>query len=435
MTSLSDLYAVYLKHPQICTDTRQLTPGALFFALKGPSFNGNRFSQQALEQGAAYAVVDEPEALVNDRCLLVPDVLTTLQQLALHHRRQLSIPFLAITGSNGKTTTKELVRAVLSRKYKTLATRGNLNNHIGVPLTILSIDASTEFAVIEMGANHQGEIASYCSYTEPDFGLITNVGKAHLEGFGGFEGVKKGKGELYAFLARNHRGIFLNGDNVHLTGMADHAAANSRFTYGTTSGCDVIGELVKEQPFLEVSWTCGDTSGHISTHLVGVYNFENILSAVAVGCRFGVPPADIDAAIAAYSPDNSRSQVIQRGTNTIVLDAYNANPTSMEAALRNFSGMHAEMKWVCIGDMAELGEASEQEHARMIQLITQLGFSHVVLVGKNFGRFAGQLDCHHFDDSEKAAVWLKQQAPQQTHLLIKGSRSTKMEKLLDALPA
>ena len=432
-TTVTDLYSRYLDHPVVCTDTRKLTPGCLFFALKGPSFNGNEFAQAALDGGAAFAVVDEADAVVSDRCLLVPDVLTALQDLALHHRRKLGLPVLAITGSNGKTTTKELVRAVLSRKFKTLATVGNLNNHIGVPLTLLSLTTDIEFAVVEMGANHQGEIASYCRIAEPDFGLITNVGKAHLEGFGGFDGVKKGKGELFGFLASHGKTIFINGSNPYLNQMADERGVSKRYRYGTDPSFECSGTLTAEHPFLQVKWQCGTAHGDIRTSLIGVYNFENILSAVAVGNHFGVPAADIGAAIAAYSPDNSRSQLIERGGNTIVLDAYNANPTSMEAALRNFSAMTGAPKVVCIGDMAELGEESDREHERIAGLIAAGDYAQVLMVGKNFGKFSAGFSCLHFEDSQQAADWVKVHPFRGATILIKGSRSARMERVLEAI--
>lgn len=433
MTSIDGLYGVFLRHRVICTDTRQLTPGCIFFALKGPTFNGNAFASFALAGGAAFAVVDEKEHASDSRCLLVPDVLSALQQLALHHRRKLRIPVLAVTGSNGKTTTKELIRSVLSRKFKTLATRGNLNNHIGVPLTLLSITDDIEFAVVEMGANHQHEIESYCCYAEPDFGLITNVGKAHLEGFGGFEGVKKGKGELYQYISSRNGLLFLNVDNEHLVSMARDRHVNRTFTYGTGLQADCKGELLQEQPFLKVSWVCGNAQGSIESQLVGRYNFENILSAIAIGCHFGIPADSIDDAISGYAPDNSRSQLVRIGSNEIVLDAYNANPTSMEAAIRNFSEMKGEKKIACIGDMAELGPETDPEHERIVRLLGENSFSKILLVGKNFGKFKDMIPCHHFDDSSQATAWMNENKPENALLLIKGSRSTRMERLLESL--
>ncbi|MCC7233278.1 MAG: UDP-N-acetylmuramoyl-tripeptide--D-alanyl-D-alanine ligase, partial [Bacteroidia bacterium] len=345
MTSVDELYRRYLSNPSVCTDTRLLKPGDIFFALKGPSFNGNHFATRAIETGAAYVIVDEEEYVKDERHLLVEDVLTSLQDLARMHRRSLNIPVLAITGSNGKTTTKELVQRVLSAKFRTRATKGNLNNHIGVPLTILSLGPDTEMAVIEMGANHLNEIKQYCSIALPDYGLITNVGKAHLEGFGGFEGVKKGKGELYDWIAKNGKLIFLNADNPHLVSMASDRQVKS-FSYGTIADAGIKGELLNSQPFLDIEWRMGNTRKVLQTQLSGEYNFENILAAICVGTFFGVDPAGIERAIASYVPDNSRSQVIHMSGNMILLDAYNANPTSMEAALKNFNALAQPHKLV-----------------------------------------------------------------------------------------
>ncbi len=433
MITTEELFELFRKHPVICTDSRKIIPGCIFFALKGPAFNGNAFAATALSSGASYAVIDEPSIKHSDKVLAVDDVLNSLQLLANYHRRQLKIPFLAITGSNGKTTTKELIRSVLSKKYKTIATKGNLNNHIGVPLTILSIPVDAEFAVIEMGANHQKEIESYCRIAEPDFGLITNVGKAHLEGFGGFEGVKKGKGELYAWISKHGGNIFINEDNEHLKSMSLPFNFREVVNYGTGKDVYCCGELISEQPALKIEWKCQTRFGEINSHLVGSYNFENILSAVCVGNYFKVKPEDIDAAINEYVPDNSRSQVIRKGSNTIILDAYNANPTSMEAALKNFASISADRKIVFLGDMAELGKESDDEHKRILSMINSDKYSSVVLVGKNFGQFLTSVKGIHFDDSEKAAAWVKEHLPENSYILIKGSRSTKMERILEAL--
>lgn len=425
------LYRIFRDHPVISTDTRTISAGSIFFALKGPSFNGNQFADAALEKGAAYVVIDEEAYRKSDRHLLVDDVLIALQQLANYHRRQMKIPFLAITGSNGKTTTKELVRAVLAKKYRTLATKGNLNNHIGVPLTILSITPDIEFAVIEMGANHQKEIESYCLIAEPDYGLITNVGKAHLEGFGGFEGVKKGKGELYQWVREKGKKIFINRNNQHLVEMSSRYNQDKLIAYGTSAGNYCSGKLLSEEPFLSVEWKCEGRSGKVDTQIIGSYNFENILSAICIGNYFEVPPADIDAAISAYVSDNSRSQMIRKGTNTIILDAYNANPTSMEAALRNLEKVDHPNKIICIGDMAELGDESEKEHARIIELIRQIPHKQLILVGKNFGKLAGTIPSLHFENSALAREFVKSHPFDQALVLIKGSRSSKMELLVE----
>ncbi len=430
---LSILYSLFQSHPTISTDTRNIVPGSLFFALKGQNFNGNSFAGKALESGAAYAIIDEAEFKKSDRYILVDDVLTTLQLLANYHRRQLNIPFLAITGSNGKTTTKELIRNVLSKKYKTVATKGNLNNHIGVPLTILSIPFDAQFAVIEMGANHRGEIESYCKITEPDYGLITNVGKAHLEGFGGFEGVKIGKGELYKSISQNGKAIFINADNKHLTEMSEIHQVKAKISYGGNENYFCSGKLLSDLPGLKIEWRSGGNSGLINSSIIGSYNFENILSAVCVGNYFEVPAKDINAAIEEYIPDNSRSQIIQRGSNTIILDAYNANPTSMNAALDNFEKINSDNKIIFLGEMAELGKESEAEHHGIILKLKKSNYPNIILVGNNFAPYSGELNYLHFQNSELAAQWLKNNQPSNAYILIKGSRSSKMEKLLEAI--
>jgi UDP-N-acetylmuramoyl-tripeptide--D-alanyl-D-alanine ligase len=424
--TIDALYALYRQSPSVQTDTRRLQPGDLFFALKGPSFDGNRFARQALDTGAAYAVIDDPAFKDGDRTILVDDVLTTLQQLALHHRRQFSIPVLAITGSNGKTTTKELIHAVLSRKFRTYTTEGNLNNHIGVPLTLLKIRPDAELAVIEMGANHQGEIASYCRYTEPTHGLITNVGKAHLEGFGGEEGVRKGKGELFDFIRAAGGTVFLMSDYGYLGEMSQ--GIGNTFSYGTSSG-EIIGTIAQTDPFLEVAFQKG-FEGTIRSSLVGAYNLPNLLAAVAVGVYFGVEAESIRAAIEDYRPSNSRSQLVQKGSTTIILDAYNANPSSMKAAIENFARLRGEKKILALGAMAELGPDSLKEHEAVVAEIGRYQWEAVVLVGGDFARI------HHpyqqFASAAEAGPWLKERT-EGAHLLVKGSRSMAMEKLLDYL--
>lgn len=431
MKNVEKIYKLYLSNPVICTDTRNIFPGSLFFALKGQNFNGNSFAAQALESGARYAVIDEAGYQTSDKCILVDDVLNTLQLLANYHRRQLKFPFLAITGSNGKTTTKELIRNVLSKKYNTIATKGNLNNHIGVPLTILSIPVDAQFAVIEMGANHRGEIESYCKIAEPDYGLITNVGKAHLEGFGGFEGVKIGKGELYKSISENGKAIFINADNIHLSEMSELFKVKTKINYGKKDEYYCSGKLISETSGLKVEWKCGDNSGIINSSIIGSYNFENILSAVCVGNYFNVPAKDINAAVEEYIPDNSRSQVIVRGSNTIILDAYNANPTSMDAALDNFSKISSDNKIVFLGEMAELGNESEKEHHGIINKLKRNNYAKIILVGNNFVPYAGELNYLHFQNSELATQWLKNNPVTNSYILIKGSRSTKMERILE----
>ncbi|MGL6268989.1 MAG: UDP-N-acetylmuramoyl-tripeptide--D-alanyl-D-alanine ligase, partial [Chitinophagaceae bacterium] len=357
--SIEKLYEIYLQYPQVQTDTRKISKGEIFFALKGPNFNGNQFAKQALEMGAAMVVADEDTGLTDDRIFRVENVLDTLQQLALYHRRQFKIPFIAITGSNGKTTTKELVHAVLSAKYKTYTTKGNLNNHIGIPLTMLAIRKDAEMAVIEMGANHQKEIESYCRIVVPTHGIITNCGKAHLEGFGGMEGVRKGKGELFDFL-REHKGTaFVMWDYDYLRDMSK--GIPEIIKYGT-GGTEHNGHAIQSEPFLEVQ-TDIHGAERIRTQLVGDYNLPNILVAVTVGAYFAVDKKEIVSAIENYSPSNSRSQMVQKGSNQVILDAYNANPSSMLAAIENFARQPHDKKMILIGGMMELGDESLAEHA------------------------------------------------------------------------
>ena len=431
MSQIEIIYQHFLANPVVSTDTRTISTGCIFFALKGPTFNGNTFAGQALELGASLVVVDEKDYKIDERCILVDDCLKALQLLAQHHRSKCDFPFLAITGSNGKTTTKELIRNVLAKKFNVHATKGNLNNHIGVPLTILSMPAKTNFAVIEMGANHQKEIDLLCSIAMPDYGLITNVAKAHLEGFGGFEGVKKGKGEMYAHLHGQGRTAFINTDNEHLNKMADEYKPEKIISYGTSSNVFCKGELLSSEPTITLHWKCESAHGEIQTQMIGAYNFENILSAICIGNYFRVKPEDINEAIAAYVPDNSRSQIVQYGTNTIVLDAYNANPSSMEAALRNFEKMQSDSKIICIGDMAELGEESVAEHKRIIEQLKKMHFQQLILVGKNFGVYANEIKSMHFENSSLAADYFKKNLPENSLILVKGSRSSKMELLIN----
>ncbi|MBN8837286.1 MAG: UDP-N-acetylmuramoyl-tripeptide--D-alanyl-D-alanine ligase [Sphingobacteriia bacterium] len=425
--TIEALYSIYKKFPSIQTDTRKLKKGDLFFALKGPHFNGNQFAVQAIEQGAAYCVIDEETSIPDDRYILVQDVLTTLQELAKHHRQQFTIPFIAITGSNGKTTTKELINAVLSSHYKTYTTQGNLNNHIGVPLTLLSVREDAEMAVIEMGANHQKEIASYCSYTLPTHGIITNCGKAHLEGFGGIEGVRKGKGELYDFIRANHGTVFLYDDYDYLHDMSK--GINSIVSYGTRNG-DVTGNaVISNHSFLSVALSKGVTITNIETQLVGTYNLPNVLCAITVGQYFKVPETKIKLAIEQYTPSNSRSQMIEQGSNKIILDAYNANPSSMRAAIENFADIRADKKVLMLGGMMELGEQSIQEHKNIVQLIQQYSWSQVVLVGGDYKYVDHPF--LFFNTSEEARQWVHEQHFENTCLLVKGSRSMQMEKVIE----
>jgi len=423
---IQELYGLFLLHPSVQTDTRKLKKGDIFFALKGPNFNGNGFAVQALANGAAYAVVDEELDNVDTRIIKVADVLAILQELAKYHREQFSIPFIGITGSNGKTTSKELIYAVLSSHYTTYTTQGNLNNHIGVPLTLLSVKPDAEIAVIEMGANHQKEIEGYCRYAEPTHGVITNCGKAHLEGFGGVEGVRKGKGELYDFLRAHQGTAFVFADYDYLLTMSE--GMEHIIKYGTPEGL-VQGGILSNEPFLEVAITKGLRLTSIKTKLVGDYNLPNILCAIVIGKYFSVPEEKIKTAIENYVPSNSRSQLIQRGSNTFILDAYNANPTSMKAAIENFAGLHADKKVLMLGGMMELGAESLAEHCSIIDLIRQYNWEKVVLVGGDFGN--ADHGFIFFSNAVEAKDWFTQQHFEHTHFLIKGSRSMQMERILE----
>jgi len=429
-----ELYSIFQNHPVVCTDSRAITSGCLFFALKGENFNGNSFAESALEKGAAYAVIDEEKFKKDARTILVGDVLTSFQGLANYHRKLLKCPVIAITGSNGKTTTKELIAAVLSKKYRTHFTKGNLNNHIGVPLTILSCPADIEMLVVEMGANHQHEIESLCKIAEPSYGIITNVGKAHLEGFGDFEGVKKAKGELYEFLASHNGLAFVNGSNNHLAQMLSKTGVQRIIRYGTGIDCECEGKLFESFPFLKVEWKYDAQKGNISTQLIGEYNFENILAAICIGNYFEVGASQINAALEEYVPGNNRSQIIEKNSNTIILDAYNANPSSMEAALKNFAAMKGKYKFVFLGEMSELGAESAEEHRNLLKHLRSLGFDNNILVGKKFAEhMSSYYDFYHFSTSDAAAQWIKPQNIRNATILIKGSRSVKMEKVLEGL--
>lgn len=427
--NVEELYQIYLQNPAVQTDSRKLQPGDLFFALKGPNFNGNAFARQALDAGATFAIIDEEQFHIPGRTILVDDVLSTLQQLARYHRRQFSIPFIAITGSNGKTTTKELIHAVLSQKYKVYTTEGNLNNHIGIPLTLLKIKQDAEIAVVEMGANHLHEIEGYCKIVEPTHGLITNCGKAHLEGFGSEEGVKKAKGELFDYLRTRQDGTaFIMKDYDYLLQMSHDIP--TIITYGTADA-DINGKVADAGTFLQVLAWVHDTSIQISTNLVGSYNLPNVLAAITLGTTFHVPIEQIKYAIENYRPSNSRSQLIQHGSNRIILDAYNANPSSMRLAIENFVNINCSRKILMLGAMAELGADTAQEHEHIVTLIKQHPWHEVVLVGLPFKAFAS--DFRYFDNAMAAAEWAKNQAFEDSCILIKGSRSTQMEKILNSI--
>ncbi len=428
--STDNLYQLYLKHPSICTDTRKLKEGDLFFALKGEHFNGNEYAIQALEKGAAYSIVDEeiPAGAHSERLIRVSEVLITLQKLAGYHRDQFNIPFIGITGSNGKTTTKELVHAVLSEKYKTYTTEGNLNNHIGIPLTLLKIKKDAEMAIVEMGANHLREIAGYCVYARPTHGLITNCGKAHLEGFGSIEGVRKGKGELYDYLREHYGTAFVMWDYDYLQEMSK--GIREIVSYGS-SHAEITGVEESATPHLRIRITNGVNIDHIQTRLTGNYNLPNVLAAVTIGNYFKVDPTAIKRGLENYTPSNSRSQLIEVGTNTIILDAYNANPSSMKLAIDNFIHFQANDKILLLGAMAELGRDSLSEHEQIIKLIDTFKWKEVVLVGGDFMKIKHPYLT--FPTAEEAAIWLASRSFQNSAFLVKGSRSMQMEKVVDSL--
>lgn len=447
MITTTQLYDIYRKHPVISTDTRKITPGSLFFALKGDKFDANTFAQKAVEAGAAYAVIDNPEYQLGEQYLLVEDVLTTLQDLARYHRRQLDIPVIGLTGTNGKTTTKELINAVLSQHFKTQATQGNLNNHIGVPLTILTIDASHEVAVIEMGANHQKEIELLCSIAQPSLGLITNVGKAHLEGFGGVEGVKKGKGELYDYfkksgspeVGKSESGniVFVNSDDTVLMEMASVRHLTNVEYYGTDAIDNLIsGELLENSPLLTLEWTNNKTgeSYKVKTLLTGTYNLPNILVAICIGTYLGLSANEINAGIEGYQPKNNRSQIVQTATNTLICDYYNANPSSMFVAIENVGKIEAKRKVLILGDMFEMGHEAAVEHAAVIKKATDTAVNERIFIGKDFlsqKSEAGSQAATFYETAEDAIAALKAQPITNSTILIKGSRGMALERLVE----
>ncbi len=422
--SISEIYQIFKTCTGVSTDTRNIQAGVLFFALKGDNFNANKFASEALAKGASHVIIDEAEYATDDRCILVGNALYTLQELANFHRKQFNIPIVGMTGSNGKTTSKELVAAVLSKKYNTYYTKGNLNNHIGVPLTLLGLNQSHEIAVIEMGANHQGEIRDLCSICEPTHGFITNIGKAHLEGFGGLEGVKKGKGELFDFLSKSGGTVFVNAQNQTLNLMATTRIFKERISYLE----DSYYLLVEESPFVVFSFE----NKLYKTHLPGSYNFENIATALAVGDYFDVPKELAHEAVCQYNPDNNRSQFIEQGNNKILLDAYNANPSSMVASLSNFEKLITEkQKVVILGDMFELGDEAPSEHELIGKLISESSFDLVVLFGPLMSYALKYLpNAFYFTDKFSLHNWLQDKKLENSFILVKGSRGVKLETVL-----
>lgn len=413
---IAKLYNIYTQHPQISTDTRKISKGCLFFALKGENFDANTFAEQAINDGAAYTIIDNPKFNISDKCILVDNVLVTLQQLAHYHRKQFTIPFIGITGSNGKTTTKELINAVLSKKYKTVATQGNLNNHIGVPLTILSITKECEIAIIEMGANHIGEIEQLCKIAESNFGIITNIGTAHIEGFGSREGVIKAKSELYHFVKDNKGTLFINKNDDLLIKLAEGIQSINYSKEEITN--------LSSNPFLSFNWK----ELRIETQLYGEYNMPNILAAIKVGEYFNVEKNNIKAALENYVSTNNRSQIIKLPTHTLYLDAYNANPTSMNAAIDSFSKLNDSNKLLILGDMLELGHVSLEEHQKIADKIFTLNLN-ALLVGKEFMQIENKYHLIAVKNTDDAILWLGNNLHKTESILIKGSRGIRLEKV------
>ncbi|MEA1785945.1 UDP-N-acetylmuramoyl-tripeptide--D-alanyl-D-alanine ligase [Arenibacter sp. GZD96] len=423
--TIAELHHLFLDYPTVCTDSRSIPAQSIFFALKGTHFNGNAFAAEALNKGAAYAVVDEKQYATSTHIIVVDDVLETLQNLARYHRNYCTATIIALTGSNGKTTTKELIYNVLSKKYKTIATKGNLNNHIGVPLTLLSIEADTEIAIVEMGANHQKEIAFLCSIATPDFGYITNFGKAHLEGFGGEEGVIKGKSELYDYLISHNKRVCINADDpIQQLKWRQHQPT---FGFSESDNKFYHIQFLEANPFVHLS----GANTLIETQLIGSYNFHNCAAAVAFGLYLKVPLIAIKAAIEAYIPKNNRSQLLQKNGHHIILDAYNANPSSMKAALDNFKMLSGERKVLFLGDMFELGAAAEEEHQRIVDHVSELGFEKVILVGENFYRTTCSFP--KFRTYSDLEVNIANLGLHKNQILIKGSRGMALERILEAL--
>ena len=425
---IEDLYQYFLGSTGVSTDTRMITPGSVFFALKGPKFNANEFAGEALKKGASYAVVDEKAWQLSDKCLLVDDGLQALQELARYHRSQLKIPVVALTGSNGKTTSKELLNAVLSQKFSTYATKGNLNNHIGVPLTILAINTTVQLAVVEMGANHVGEIADLCTIANPTHGFITNIGKAHIGTFGGFDNIVKGKSELYDHLNSTGGTIFVNSQNTLLESLTKKFKSVVRYP---ANGDFYRCSLISSDPFLLVEAGNGE---QVQTQLTGAYNFENVAAALCIGKFFGVDAAKANAAIAAYTPSNMRSQVVRKGSNVIILDAYNANPSSMAAAIENIATMNANKKALILGDMFELEEEAEKEHRAIGKLIKDKGFENVYLCGALFRAALTELPhAKHFDKKDLLIEELKKNPIKDSTILVKASRGIGLEAIVEYL--
>lgn len=435
MTSIEELYTIFEQHPVISTDSRKVIPGSLFFALKGTHFDGNRFASDALAS-SSFAVVDDPSVATDTRYIVVDNVLQTLQQLATYHRKKLDTTIIAITGTNGKTTTKELISRALAKEYQVIATEGNLNNHIGVPLTLLRMTNETDFGIIEMGASAMGEIAALCQIARPDCGIITNIGKAHLEGFGSFEGVKKAKAELYQYLYQNNGIAFVNADNPILEDMSP---PKKSILYGTSKFTHCQGKLRKSGLFTEFNWISTDKMFYdeepvwdderylIKTQLYGYYNFENLLAAVCIADYFGVNPTLIKQALESYVPLNSRSQILKTQKNTLIIDNYNANPSSMAIAIENFAQLNSLPKCFIGGDMLELGKFAKSEHEAILDMIETQHFGKVFLAGPVFQSFSQKYSFEFFENAQELGLYLSKNILEGYCILIKGSRGIALE--------
>ena len=436
---IKELYDLYLQHPCITTDSRNCPKDSIFLALKGASFDGNKFAKAALEKGCAYAIIDEPAYAEadNDRLILVDDCLKTFKEIAREYRRNFQIPVIGITGTNGKTTTKELVSAVLAERYRVMHTEGNFNNDVGVPKTLLRLDATHEIAVVEIGASHPGDIEKLVTYVEPTCGMITNVGRAHLLGFGSFEGVKRTKGELYDYLKAHDGLLFLNESNADLVEMARQREMNRIMTYGQSDDANVQGEVSECAPFLRFTWRNMATTESkartydVQTHLIGAYNIDNMLAAITIGLHFGVTPEQINHALSHYIPANNRSQLEVTAKNKLIVDAYNANPSSMAAAVENFKLMNVEHKMAILGDMRELGEVSALEHQKLVDKLAEDGFKEVWLVGEEFGKT--QTAFRKFKNVDEVKAEIAAHCPENYYILIKGSNGIKLFELPELL--
>lgn len=430
MTTTENIYQLFRKFSKVSTDSRKIAKGSLFFALKGDNFNGNKFAADSLKKGAAYAIIDEKEYLISEKTILVDNVLNTLTELANLHRNNLGIPILAITGTNGKTTTKELVSNILAQKFNVSFTEGNLNNHIGVPLTLLKMNSKTQFGVVEMGANHPGEIAKLCAIAEPDFGIITNIGKAHLEGFGSFEGVIATKSELFNYLKTKNGTFFYNRNSTILEKLA--GKYKNKITFGHDNA-DLTGELLQSPPFIHIKVNFKKGALYLNTNLIGDYNFENIMAATCIGYHFDVDPLKIQKALKEYQPQNNRSQLIYKNGLKIIMDAYNANPTSMQASIKSFLFNNKKDNYLILGDMLELGNYAQQEHITILNLVNNSPSLKAFLVGPIFKETGKKYNFKTFNNVSELNQFLKKNPIKNGNILIKGSRGIQLEKVLDFL--